>query len=155
MSKKKFGYNTDMYIYDITDMYKCMYMYIYTHTYIYIKKIYIYIYIHIYLPLIIYFLVTPCLLVAVQPCMDWIPIKNIIKWVFFQTGRQFKSSNGIYEVIFFQAGWHSIWHSILCHSIYINYRKCMSHYLIFYKWWLHISYGTCNYPYFIYKINYI
>ena len=70
MSKKKFGYNTDMYIYDITDMYKCMYMYIYTHTYIYIKKIYIYIYIHIYLPLIIYFLVTPCLLVAVQPCMD-------------------------------------------------------------------------------------
>ena len=72
------------------------------------------------------FLVNPCLLVAVQPCMDWIPIKTIIKWVFFQTGQQFKYSNESYEMNFFQTAWQSV---ILWHSIYINYFKCMTHYL--------------------------
>ena len=98
---------------------------------------------------VLLFLVTPCLLVAVQPCMDWISIKKLSSEFFF---KQANSLNLPMEVM----KWISSRQDgslILCHSIYINYFKCMSHYLNFNKWWLHIGYDTCNYPYFIYKIN--
>ena len=86
---------------------------------------------------VLLFLVTPCLLVAVQPCMDWISIKKLSSEFFFKQGN---SLNPPMEVM----KWISSRQDgslILCHSIYINYFKCMSHYLIFNKWWLHIGYG--------------
>ena len=86
---------------------------------------------------VLLFLVTSCLLVAVQPCMDWISIKKLSSEFFF---KQANSLNLPMEVM----KWISSRQDgslILCHSIYINYFKCMSHYLIFNKWWLHVGYG--------------
>ena len=60
------------------------------------------------------------------------PMKYM-KWIFFQTGWQ---SNPLSQYIY--------------RLFYI-----ISHFLVFNEWWFHIGYGTCSYPYFIYKVNQI
>ena len=52
---------------------------------------------------VLLFLVTPCLVVAVQPCMEWIPIKNCCFYTskLRQLSKQFKEI-GIIKAIFFQ-----------------------------------------------------